>query len=483
MLSDIVGTSVLTFNGVAVQLGWVLTVVFILGLFPVSLYTAITMVRTRKMLEESEVLQHGAVQSPSTPLLRKGTCKLGTMGEVAACAFRSPAVGTFVTTAVYGYTLLGQASYLLVLGSSIQMTGYMYEVCMPTAVAIACIILSVPSVVIRQLAESVSLCFFNSLLIVGVIILVLIQAGLREAPCKDTYLFAPGLSTMTLLGASTNVIYSFAGQWMYFELMDTMSNPQDFPKAFAIAGPFMLTTYLAVALLGYGFGAGSSDLVGGMDRSIWLQVAAVGLFVHVLIVYVIKSVVLARYIHALWHPEEVESRSLSSYAGHGGACLAMLLFCFLVSNAIPFFSQLLGLIGGLCAGPISFLGPILFYLAARSQQLAITATPRTEGDDEVTTSTYGSADTSSGTEGIDCDVAASPVRVAPTVGIAALVKALLSLPMWEVSAILFITVFILLTMTIGVADQVKQTIKLWHTLGAPFSCHLLPAPERPVCSL
>jgi hypothetical protein len=150
MLSDIVGTSVLTFNGVAVQLGWVLTVVFILGLFPVSLYTAITMVRTRKMLEETEVLQHQAV-APSTPLLRKGSRKLGTMGEVAACAFRSESVGTFVTAAVYGYTLLGQASYLLVLGSSIQMTGYMYEVCMPAAVALACVILSVPCVAIRQL--------------------------------------------------------------------------------------------------------------------------------------------------------------------------------------------------------------------------------------------------------------------------------------------------------------------------------------------
>ena len=25
------------------------------------------------------------------------------------------------------------------------------------------------------------------------------------------------------------VVYSFSGQWMYFELIDTMAEPQDFP--------------------------------------------------------------------------------------------------------------------------------------------------------------------------------------------------------------------------------------------------------------
>lgn len=81
------------------------------------------------------------------------------------------------------------------------------------------------------------------------------------------------------------VVYSFSGQWMYFELMDTMTKPKDFPKAFLVAGPFMLITYLVVAMLGYWFGSGTTDLVGGMPHGPWLQAAAALLFAHVVIVY------------------------------------------------------------------------------------------------------------------------------------------------------------------------------------------------------
>eukprot|EP00404_Azadinium_spinosum_P021094 CAMPEP_0180620448 /NCGR_PEP_ID=MMETSP1037_2-20121125/34616_1 /TAXON_ID=632150 /ORGANISM="Azadinium spinosum, Strain 3D9" /LENGTH=366 /DNA_ID=CAMNT_0022640549 /DNA_START=335 /DNA_END=1432 /DNA_ORIENTATION=+ len=42
---------------------------------------------------------------------------------------------------------------------------------------------------------------------------------------------------MTTLGQATNVIYGYSGQWMYFELMETMEEPHRFPRAFAIVGP------------------------------------------------------------------------------------------------------------------------------------------------------------------------------------------------------------------------------------------------------
>jgi len=477
MLSDIVGTSVLTLNGVAVQLGWVLTSAFILGLFPVSLYTALIMCRTRSMLtQEAEADQ-----------------SLGSMGDVAAFLFQSQRAGTAIFVAVYGYTLLGQASYLLVLGTSLQKAFFSVPLCLPTAVAIACLALLLPTFLVRKLADSVILCFVNSLIILGVVVIALVQAGQRQPVCQHTFLLAPGLSFMTALGAATNIIYSFSGQWMYFELMDTMSDPEDFVKSFVIAGPFMLTTYLTVALLGYGFGAGSGDLVASMEYGVWLQVAAALLFVHVLIVYLIKSVVLARFFHGLCRPVDVEARSLKSYLGHGSCGVGILAFGFGVSNAVPFFSQLLGIIGGLMAGPVSFLLPISFYLTALGQQLEkgrhqqlgtggqqaelVCGGPSESNEDE-SQDTFESVDGDDGAGGDGgCSLGAEERH-----GLCHLaLSALSSLPLWEKGVITVSIVFVLLTMAFGVAEEIRQVIALWDQLGGPFTCHALPAPSRPAC--
>merc|ERR1740123_2167414 len=47
----------------------------------------------------------------------------------------------------------------------------------------------------------------------------------------------------------------------------------------------------------------------------------------------------------------------------------MLFSGFVLANAVPFFSQFLGLLGGLLAGPINFLLPIVLFLVARGDNL------------------------------------------------------------------------------------------------------------------
>ncbi|CAL1173006.1 unnamed protein product [Cladocopium goreaui] len=258
MLSDIVGTSVLTLNGVAVvdpaRLGFVLTVLFICGLFPMAVYTSVLMSRTRTILENL------GVKEP-----------LGTMGQVAAAAFQSERAGSIVTLVVYGYTALGQASYMLVLGTTLQQLFYSMPLCLPLAVLLSVLALLIPTFGLRRLKDSVALCFFNSMLILAVIVIALVRLGMNRPDCKHTHFFEPGLSFLVGLGAATNVVYSFSGQWMYFELIDTMAEPKDFPKAFLVSGPFMLVTYLAVALLGYWFGAGKMNLINGMPHGPILQ--------------------------------------------------------------------------------------------------------------------------------------------------------------------------------------------------------------------
>lgn len=322
---------------------------------------------------------------------------------------------------------------------------------------------------------------------------------------------SPKLSFSAAMGAATNVVYAFTGQWMYFELMDTMAVPEDFPKVFLITGPFTLLIYLAVALLGYGFGAGNMDLVASMPHGMPLRVTAAMLFVHVVIVYLIRSVVLSRFFHHLCHPQDVEERTVASYFRHGGWSVAMLTFSYLIANSVPFFSQLLGLIGGLLAGPINFLLPIMLFLVAKGrglqlglgepetmrtyqappQQVSKQVPPTILGvDDEAAargrdtepccgggSDNERSGDEESKTREVKVDKMASGDLSCFQLAC----QGLLSLPYWEQLLLTMTALFIVVVMLVGVFDQVEQVLQLEDKLGKPFSCHLLEPPAAPTC--
>jgi len=328
--------------------------------------------------------------------------------------------------------------------------------CIYSAVAWGILCLSLPVILVRRLGESIAICFGNMVLIVAVLAIALYEIGMNanRSACADTPLVKPGLTIMMLMGAATRVVYSFAGQWMYFEIMDTMEKPHDFPKAFVVTGPFMVIVYLVVALSGYYLGVQSDRLLEGMPRGITMRIASFFLFLHVLVVYLIKSVVLQRYLHRVCSPADVDRRTMPSYAKHGGWGVAMLAFGYLVANSIPFFSQLLGLIGGLLSGPINFIFPLFIYAVAQGR-LSI-AGALTDSD---------SSDTDAGAP---ADRASSAMRAS---SLASAAHGLRGLPIWEVVAIACITLFTLLTMFLGVTDVLAEIVRLNGEYGAPFSCH------------
>merc|ERR1740123_958442 len=120
MLSDIVGTSVLTFTGVSVHLGYLLSTVLIVGLFPLAFFISVCMTRTRQTLLETAALERPGCPAP----------RVETMGEIAGLSLRNKKANSVVTFAVYGYTLLGQSSYLLVLGTAFQRIFFSTSLCL-----------------------------------------------------------------------------------------------------------------------------------------------------------------------------------------------------------------------------------------------------------------------------------------------------------------------------------------------------------------
>mmetsp|Transcript_109094 Transcript_109094/g.336769 ORF Transcript_109094/g.336769 Transcript_109094/m.336769 type:complete len:450 (+) Transcript_109094:2-1351(+) len=430
-----------------------------------------------------------------------------TMGE-AARILGGNRVAAAIYGIVYGFAFLGQSSYLLVLGQTLQGVLYEYEVCLSTAVLASCGICLPFLISVRDLAESVRLCLINLLLILAVLGIVMFQQaqnGRHEG--VRTFLFAEDLTVFTAFGAMTNVLFSYTGHWLYFELMSEMREPEHFPRVFRINAPVQVGLYMLVACWGYYYAGDTAAgyFLDNLPNGFAYRCASALLFVHVIVSFLIKNVVLVRYLHSLVSP----SRAARRWPEPGGArahaeyvCLAvlMLMSCFFVANAIPFFMEFLGLIGGFLSGPISFLLPVVFYVMARRQSAAPEApeTPSTCASalDPDAKAEIGSLDPAIAhlVYGDQVDL------VCPNSSLpdeAALSKPLLdvacakgesgqhsrgptsarSLPWLDVALFVVVGAVTLPTMVVGTYDVLSRIAANWDEQGPLFSCRVLP-PDR-----
>ena len=332
MLTDIVGTGVLTLAKAAADLGWVWVIVIITLMCPVAIYSAVMMVRARTLLV-------GAGRPPPK-----------SMGHATSVLFNgNKCLVRCVYTIVYGYALLGNASYLLVIGTSLQgaLFTVLSEICLPT-VAISCVVLLPLVVGMRWLEQSVWLCLINMIILLAAIATVV--AGLvseERSSSVSTHLFAPDLSVMAVFGATSNIVYAYTGHWMYFELMDELKHPHEFPKTFILNGPVMVVVYVSVAAIGYYYfgDCAPGNFVDATTNVAFRTSVETMLFVHVCIVYMLKSIVLSHFFHSVASPKRVEEKSSVAHAQYAGFAIAMLAFGFVFANSIPFFNDMLGCVG------------------------------------------------------------------------------------------------------------------------------------------
>ncbi|CAE6963627.1 AAP4 [Symbiodinium natans] len=354
MLTDIVGTSVLTFAGVARQLGWVWTILFIVCLAPVSIYSALLMSRTGSTLAKLP-----------------GGKRPESMGEAARLTLGGDKAAAATYLAVYGFGYLGQSSYILVLGQCLQGVFFQSELCLPTATAIACLLCLPIAVSVRHLSDSVVLCFINLFLIVAVLAIVMAKMYFEGRPSNvHTFAFAEDLTFWSAFGAASNIVYSYTGHWLYFELMADMQTPEHFPLVFLINAPLQVFLYLLVACWGYHFAGDKAEgyFLDNLPDGEPYRWASILLFLHVAIAFLVKNVVISRALHMRLSPSRVdvgfrEPGGIRAQAEFAACVVFVFITGTLIANSIPFFSDLLALIGSLLSGPISFLLPIAGVLS------------------------------------------------------------------------------------------------------------------------
>ena len=94
-------------------------------------------------------------------------------------------------------------------------------------------------------------------------------------------------------------------------------------------------------------------------------VAALALFVHLLITYLIKGTVLTRWIHRQLVPHPSLEDSVCHVRLVWLAISSLVLtMCYAVASAVPFFEDLTTLLGALQTPLLGFCLPVLFTVAA-----------------------------------------------------------------------------------------------------------------------
>ena len=155
-----------------------------------------------------------------------------------------------------------------------------------------------PFAQVRSLQNVSSLAIVGALTILGTVAIVvgrlaamgaledarwhLVDISSRDAPQK--------------VGAVMTVVFSYCGQAIFTELITAMERPRDFPKAVWSSSLTMMLTYAVIAAAGYA-ALGSlavAPVTSALPNDVWVLMANVLLFVHVLVAYVIEVNILSK---------------------------------------------------------------------------------------------------------------------------------------------------------------------------------------------
>jgi len=178
------------------------------------------------------------------------------------------------------------------------------------------------------------------------------------------------LTVYSFATSCSKIAFAYAGQFLYLEIIAEMEKPKDFPLAFVLAGPYQVGMYLLSACVGYYYKGQKAQglIINFIPANGWLRFAALLLFIHMIITYLIKATVLARAFHRVWSPKNLNDTSKRGKIEWFISTLVVLISFMIIANSIPFFDSLTGLIGAISVPISSWLLPIIYFALDTQKQ-------------------------------------------------------------------------------------------------------------------
>lgn len=307
--------------------------------------------------------------------VRMGLPEAHTYAELARFTFGSASrsvqssAAKVVEMTQYTFLMAMLGLYALAFGRGGMMILYGTRMCLPMWTLVGCMVILPFFASSRNLGDWSSLIWLNVSTILGTIIIPLIvmfRDDYQDSRPEGS-VFVP-VADMTasgvLLGLNT-MTFAMTSQFMLVEIIDEMKDPQEFPKAYSyFSAPFQLIAFMIVGLGGYYF---TGDAVTGMIGDniafgVGFQLAAICLVVHMLVTFMIKAIVLARAVHGYVSPTGVDDNTWEAWQTWTTIACGVSFLSWLVANVVPFFSDLVDLLGATMAPIGCYVIPIVLYL-------------------------------------------------------------------------------------------------------------------------
>mmetsp|Transcript_378 Transcript_378/g.947 ORF Transcript_378/g.947 Transcript_378/m.947 type:complete len:517 (-) Transcript_378:359-1909(-) len=243
--------------------------------------------------------------------------------------------------------------------------------------------------------------------VIVVIILILAVLASEGQNTPEGFTHHNGPPPGSFLDRYNNVsafLFAYQGQSVFLEIMAEMKNPNYWTRALWLGQAVMIPTYTVTAGVGYYLLGDSAPgfLPAALPDNAAKTVINLLLFFHVVIAYLVHNQPLCQGIEAFLFPSERVSRSDGKsfdqdsgvanrdardasneikavsnaadspiIADHNNTANAkhhfvistvILLSAYLVANLIPFFEELVGILGAAFGSPILLFYPPLFYI-------------------------------------------------------------------------------------------------------------------------
>lgn len=352
IVADVVGAGIIGLPVAVAKIGWLPGVLLILLLLAMNVHISMLMWRMRMHFPD-----------------------MSTFSQMAEMAFsKAPesqrnrmVIGTGALQYVFMFAMLGV--YILSAGKAIGHMFYNAFVCLPTWTVLACGVILPFNATARRMGAWKNLVWLNLAAICCACLLPILffmhQGAEASRPTDSEVVSVAPFTFHGGFAALSTFTFGFTGQFMVIEIISEMSDPSEFPTAYMyMSAPFQAAAFALVGIGGYYFiGDKAHGMIGdNVPFGAVFQVTFACLLVQMVTTYMIKGIVLCRGMHSYIDKNAGQDDSSHAWTIWTGLACFTALMAWLTANIVPFFNDLVDLIGASVTPVACYIIPIVCYL-------------------------------------------------------------------------------------------------------------------------